>query len=113
MLRTEQKRKAKTRPSGRWRNRYWLPSQIIIRDAGPMGPGECFSRYSWPSREVAEQKALDCLDGPRAYLRRKGVRYLGASSSPTAHDRKRLHTGPVPFLHMRCWQPAPVTSRRL
>jgi hypothetical protein len=52
----------KKRPVGVWRNPVWLPSRIPVQPPALFwGPGYKIGVYEWPSREVAEQKALDWL----------------------------------------------------
>lgn len=62
--------------SERWRNVYWLERRVEM-PRGPAGPGRFVARYTWPSRDVAETKARECLKGPRN-PDPGHIRYLGA-----------------------------------
>jgi hypothetical protein len=78
--RIEEKTTQRNSPPRRWRNRYWFARQILLPDTsahpgGPHGPGILVSRRIWPSKDVAESKALESL---KLSLYRKYVTYLGA-----------------------------------
>jgi hypothetical protein len=73
---TENKRTARARPAPRWRNVYWL-RQAVLLQSGPAGPGRLASRYTWPSRDVAETKARETLSKLSA-ANRPHVLYIGA-----------------------------------
>jgi hypothetical protein len=68
-------------PRIRWRNVYWLKREVLLT-SGPAGPGRFASRFCWPSRDVAETKALESIQNlvPAA---REQVTYLGADPEPS------------------------------
>ena len=50
-----------SKPAGRWRNR-WLAHRAGFgaRTGVPFAPGEVYwSQFFWPSKEIAEQKAIE------------------------------------------------------
>lgn len=66
-----------TRPPDRWRNKWYLASGEWSDD----GPAERFGTKTWPSREIAETKALyDIAEYERLakLLRMEPPVYLGA-----------------------------------
>ena len=78
---TEVKTKRSSRlASEKWRNVYWL-DRLVQMPLGPAGPGRFVARYAWPSRDIAETKALESLNGPRNPDPGR-IRYLGAEKQP-------------------------------
>lgn len=66
-----------TRPAKRWRNFYFLERPIEVE--GEMrGPGRTPSKYTWPSKDIAETMAA--RQKPR--WEKLGASYLGAEEEP-------------------------------
>jgi hypothetical protein len=66
-------------PSRQWRNRYWFCKRLDLAESfsharGAYGPGLFVPDAVWPSREIAEQLALECI---AKNLGGKYVVYLG------------------------------------
>ena len=80
----EEQTTTRTLPPRRWRNRYWFSCEILLPETpahpgGPHGPGILIPRIAWPSKDVAESKALESIKLSRY---RKHVIYLGAEPVP-------------------------------
>lgn len=74
-VKTRTERKLAQRPPNKWRNRYWYDKEFRHRDGRARPPGEYPGMYIWPSRDIAEQKAIEAMRKRRGAA---GVVYLGA-----------------------------------
>jgi hypothetical protein len=66
------------RPATRWKNK-WSTARRVLNYANMeyVGPGEFLGALVYPTREIAEQKALEELRLRPATHARCGTRYLG------------------------------------
>ncbi len=68
-----------TRPSMRWRNRWYVAVRYQNCYNGEwVGPGEYWGAFVWPSREVAEQIGKEDLARFVSSRNVRNNRYLGA-----------------------------------
>jgi hypothetical protein len=67
-------------PAKRWRNRYRaLEAGWCASNGRPVSAGEEYwGKALWPSREIAEQRALDDLEKGRRFVGHDVSEYLGA-----------------------------------
>ena len=83
-LRTE--RAPAKEPAKRWRNLYESAQPAPFYNFMVVcGPGQWFApmpRTTWPSREIAEQKAIDFLARHREWADYYGVRHVRAEGQP-------------------------------
>ena len=59
MTRTRSEPKLSVAPRGHWRNRYRVYRPIVWQDGRIDEPGVHWGDFTWPTREIAEQKASE------------------------------------------------------
>lgn len=69
-------------PAKQWRNLYRTHVAMNSPTLGLLPPGEHWSAYVWPSREIAEQKASYSVAG-------LGCEWLGAYPANNVPDKER------------------------
>jgi hypothetical protein len=87
---TDTKRKPEDKiaePPKKWRNWFVVVQPFVVRTTGQVRlPGEVFPGTDiHPSKEMAEQRAAECLSNPEYASGAGRARYLGAEPEPDAH----------------------------
>ena len=82
ILERDTRRRTAKAPPHRWRNRYWLDEGYVSTGGAVYVRGFNWSTKTWPSKEIAEQKALESIR--QKTPRECGVRYIGAFRDPDA-----------------------------
>jgi hypothetical protein len=82
MLLQQEASKRQTRKGG-WRNKWFLHTVSTSADSGrSAGPGYAYSDSIWPTKEIAEEKAIEIMRYNSRFPEIRRPEYLGAEFVP-------------------------------
>lgn len=74
---TKQEPKLSVRKPGYWQNKFHSERDAVFGNGTVNKAGEWFSPNEWPSRDVAETRALQHMEEFAGWIKQAGIIYLG------------------------------------